>query len=138
VVLDKSESQRMPIDFVVQRFATPPDKNIYDFACAALKTALVRLAHVAKKVSVRLDRFHWRKNHTQCSKALSPDSYVSMHGTNTSSSEERNAFSRRQQHHLRQMKQYSFIIFTFYQQAVPDVVTMYRDSVTKQTTIKWP
>jgi len=138
VVLDKSESQRMPIEFVVQRFATLPDTIIYDFACAALKTALVRLPHVAKKVSLRVDRFHWRKNHTQCSKAMSPDSYVSMDGTNTSSSEERNALSRRQQHHLRQMKQDSFIIFTVYQQAVSNVVAMYRDSATKQTTIKWP
>ena len=138
VVLDQSESQRMPIEFVVQRFATLPDTIIYDFACAALKTALVRLPHVAKKVSLRVDRFHWRKNHTLCSKAMSPDSYVSMDGANTSSSEERNALSRRQQHHLRQMKQDHFIIFTVYQQALSNVVAMYRDSATKETTIKWP
>jgi len=138
VVLDQSESQRMPIEFVVQRFATLPDTIIYDFACAALKTALVRLPHVAKKVSLRVDRFHWRKNHTLCSKAMSPDSYASMDGANTSSSEERNALSRRQQHHLRQMKQDHFILFTVYQQALSNVVAMYRDHATRETTIKWP
>lgn len=138
VVLDKSESQRMPIEFVVQRFATLSDTIVYDFACAALKTALVRLPLVAKKVALRVDRFHWRKNHTLCSKAMSPDAYVSMDGTNTSSSEERNAISRRQQHHLRQMKQDAFIIFTVYQQALSNVVAMYRDKATKDTRIKWP
>lgn len=138
VVLDKSESQRMPIEFVVQRFATLPDTIVYDFACAALKTALVRLPLVAKKVALRVDRFHWRRNHTLCSKAMSPDAYVSMDGTNTSSSEERNAISRRQEHHLRQMKQDAFIVFTVYQQALSDVVAMYRDKATKDTRIKWP
>lgn len=138
VVLDKSESQRMPIEFVVERFATLPDIIVYDFACATQKTALVRLPLVAKKVALRVDRFHWRKNHTLCSKAMSPDAYVSMDGTNTSSSEERNAMSRRQQHHLRQMKQDAFIIFTVYQQALSNVIAMYRDESTKSTTIRWP
>lgn len=108
VVLDQSESQRMPIEFVVQRFATLPDIIVYDFACAALKTALVRLPYVVKTVAMRVDRFHWRKNHTLRSKAMSPDAYSSMDGTNTSSSAERNAVSRRQQRHLRQMKQDAF------------------------------
>lgn len=138
VVLDKSESQRMPLEFVVQRFVTLPDVIVYDFACAALKTALVRLPHVAKKVSLRVDRFHWRKNHTLCSKAMSPDAYVSMDGTNTSSSEERNALSRRQQHHLRQMKQDAFVTFTIYQQALSNVIAMYREQLTRETTIRWP
>lgn len=138
VVLDKSESQRMPIEFVVQRFATLPDIIVYDFACATQKTALVRLPLVAKKVALRVDRFHWRKNHTLCSKAMSPDAYVSMDGTNTSSSEERNAMSRRQQHHLRQMKQDAFIIFTVYQQALSNVIAMYRDESTKYTRMRWP
>lgn len=138
VVLDQSESQRMPIEFVVQRFAKLPDTIVYDFACATLKTSLVRLPLVAKQVALRVDRFHWRKNHTLCSKAMSPDAYVSMDGTNTSSSEERNAISRRQQHHLRQMKQDAFIIFTVYQQALSNVVAMYRDKATKHTRMKWP
>lgn len=138
VVLDESESQRMPIEFVIQRFATLPDVIVYDFACATLKTSLVRLPLVAKKVSLRVDRFHWRKNYTLCSKAMSPDSYVSMDGTNTSSSEERNAMSKRQQHHLRQMKQSAFITFTVYQQALSNAIAIYRDEVTKHTTIKWP
>jgi len=128
----------MPIEFVVQRFLTLPDVSIYDFACATLKTALVRLPHVAKKVSLRFDRFHWRKNHTLCSKAMSPDSFVSLDGTNTSSSEERIALSRRQLHHVLQMKQDAFIIFTVYQQAVSNVVAMSSDNNTKETTIKWP
>lgn len=93
---------------------------------------------MAKKVSLRVDRFHWRTNHTQCSKAMSPDSYVSMDGTNTSSSEERNAMSRRQQHHLRRMKQDAFIIFTVYQQALSNVIAMYRDVAGKETRIRWP
>lgn len=138
VVLDKSESQRMPLEFVIQRFATLPDVIVYDFACATLKTSLVRLPLVAKKISLRVDRFHWRKNHTLCSKAMSPDSYVSMDGINTSSSEERNAMSRRQQHHLRQMKQNAFVTFTVYQQALSNAIAMYRDEATKYTTIKWP
>jgi len=138
VVLDGAEGQRMPLEFVVQRFATLPDAIVYDFACAALKTALVRLPHVAKNVAMRVDRFHWRKNHTSCSEAMCPDSFVCMDGTNTSSSEERNAISRRQQHHLRQMKQNQFIIFSIYQQAVGNIVAMYRDETTDKTVIKWP
>lgn len=112
-MVDKSESQRMPIEFVIQRFATLPDVIVYDFARAALKTALVRMPLVAK-VALRVDRFHWRKKHTLCSKAMSLDFNVSMDGTNTSSSEERNAMSRRQQHHLPQMKQSAFVTFTVY------------------------
>eukprot|EP00168_Porphyra_purpurea_P005763 TRINITY_DN16877_c0_g1_i1.p2 TRINITY_DN16877_c0_g1~~TRINITY_DN16877_c0_g1_i1.p2 ORF type:complete len:151 (+),score=16.79 TRINITY_DN16877_c0_g1_i1:139-591(+) len=103
-VLDGAQEQRMPIESVMQRFAIFPDVIVYDFACASLKTALVWLPHVAKKVSLRVDRFHWRKSHVDCTKAMCPNSFVSMDGTNTSSSEERNALSRRQQHHLRQMK----------------------------------
>lgn len=69
---------------------------------------------------------------------MSPDAYVSMGGTNTSSSEERNAMSRRQQHHLRQMKQDVFIILTVYQQALSNVIAMYRDEVTQETRMRWP
>ena len=105
VVLDGAEGQRMPIEFIVQRFATLPDVIVYDFACASLKTALVRLPYVAKRVAMRVDRLHWRKNHKDCTKTIFPDSYVAMDGANTSSSEERNALARRQQHHLRQMNQ---------------------------------
>jgi len=136
VSLDKSESQRMPVEFVVQQFSTPPDTCICEFACAALRTALMRIPQVTKKVSLRVDRFLWRNNHTLCSSSMSPDSYVSMDGTSTSSSEERSNFSRRHQHHLRQMNQDAFIMFTVYQQAFSNVDAMYHDSVTKLKTIK--
>jgi len=63
---------------------------------------------------------------------------VTMDGTNTSSSEERNALSRRQQHHLRQMNQKHFIIFSVYQQALSNVIALYRDNLDKHTTNKWP
>jgi len=138
VVLDGAEGQRMPIEFVVQRFATLPDVIVYDFACASLKTALVRLPYVAKRVALRVDRFHWRKNHNDCTKAMCPDSFVAMDGTNTSSSEERNALSRRQQHHLRQVNQRHFIIFSVYQQALSNVIALYRDNLDKHTTCKLP
>jgi len=138
VVLDGVEGQRMPIEFVVQRFATLPDVIVYDFACASLKTALVRLPYVAKRVALRVDRFHWWKNHNDCTKEMGPDSYVAMDGTNTSSSEERNALSRRQQHHLRQMNQRHFIIFSVYQQALSNVIALYRDNMDKHKTCKWP
>lgn len=75
-MLDKSESQRMPIELVIQRLSTLPDVMVYNFACATLNTSLVRLPLVVKKMSSRVDRCHWRKNHTLCSKAMSPDSYV--------------------------------------------------------------
>lgn len=46
--------------------------------------------------------------------------------------------SRRQQHHLRQMKQDVFIILTVYQQALSNVIAMYRDEVTQETRMRWP
>jgi len=136
VSLDKSESRRMPVELVVQQFSTLSDTRICDFACAALRTALMRIPQVTKKVSLRVDRFLWRNNHTLCSSSMSPDSYESMDGTSTWSSEERSNFSHRHQHHLRQMNQDAFIMFTVYQQAFSNVDAMYRDSVTKLKTIK--
>lgn len=136
-MVDKSESQRMSIEFVIQRFATLPDVIVYDFARAALKTALVRMPLVAK-VALRVDRFHWRKNHTLCSKAMSPDFNVSMDGTNTSSSEERIAMLRRQQHHLPQMRQSACVTFTVYQRALFNVIALYREEATNYTAIKLP
>lgn len=103
-VLSGSESQRMPRELVVQRFVMMPVNIIYDFACATLKTALVRLPHLARVVCLKCDRFHWRENHTDCWACMCPDSYVFLDGVNTSSCEQRNALSRRQQHHLRHMK----------------------------------
>jgi len=138
VVLDGSEGQRMPIEFIVQRCATLPSKVVYDFSCATLKTALCRLPYVARCVSFFVDRFHWRKNHVSCSKAMNPDSYSSMESINTSSSEERNALSRRQEHHLRLMNQDNFILFTTYQQALSNVIAMYKDEETGLTPSKWP
>jgi len=138
VVLDGSEGQRMPIEFIAQRCATLPSQVVYDFACATLKTALCRLPFVARAVSFLVDRFHWRKNHVSCTKAMNPDSYCSMESINTSSSEERNALSRRQEHHLRLMNQDNFIIFTTYQQALSNVIAMYKDVETELTPSKWP
>jgi len=137
-ILDGSEGQRMPLEFVLQRFATLPAVIVYDFACATLKTALLRLPYVAKRVQMLVDRFHWRKSHTDCSTAMCPDALKTMDGINTSSSEERNALARRQQHHLRLVKQDQFILFTVYQQSLSNVMAMYRDDATATTTIKWP
>jgi len=73
---------------------------------------------------------------------MNPDSYESLDGVNTSSCEERNALSRRQQHHLRQMKQDQFITFTIYQQVLSNAVAMHRDAKSKGVTMalsrKWP
>lgn len=138
VVLDGSEGQRMPIEFIVQGCSRLPSKVVYDFACATHKSALCRLPSVAMLVVFLVDRFHWRKNHVACSKARNPDSYEDMDDINTSSSEERNALSRRQEHHLRLMNQGNFITFTTYQQALSNVIAMYRDVETKLSENKWP
>lgn len=138
VVLSGSESQLMPLEFVAQLFVQMPDTIVYDFACATLKSALVRLPYVARRVALKCDRFHWRENHTDCSCAMCPDSYVSLDRVNTSSCEARNALSRRQQHHLRQMKQDQFITFTVYQQALSNAVAMRRDNKTLVVPCKWP
>jgi len=138
IVLTGSESQRMPLEFAAQRFMQPPSTIIYDFACATLNSALVRLLYLARRIDLKCDRFHWRENHTYCSCAMNPDSYVSLDGVNTSACEERDALSRRQQHHLRQMKQDQFITFTVYQQAWANAVAMHRDNKTMGRTCKWP
>jgi len=138
MVLTGSESQRMPLEFVAQRFVQMLLTIIYEFACATLKSALVRLPWMARRVGLKCDRFHWGENQTDCSSAMSPNSYASMDAINTSSCEQRNAVSRRQQHHLRQMKQDQFITFTVYQQAVSNAVAMHRDSKTLGAAYKWP
>lgn len=61
--------------------------------CATLKSSLVRLPFIARRVALKCDRFHWRENHTDCSCAMYPESYVSLDRVNTSSCEERNALS---------------------------------------------
>jgi len=61
-----------------------------------------------------------------------------MDGANKSSYEERNALSRRQQHHLRLMKQDQFIYFTVYKQVLFNAMALYRDDCKATTTIKWP
>eukprot|EP00168_Porphyra_purpurea_P012963 TRINITY_DN3485_c0_g1_i1.p1 TRINITY_DN3485_c0_g1~~TRINITY_DN3485_c0_g1_i1.p1 ORF type:complete len:261 (-),score=27.46 TRINITY_DN3485_c0_g1_i1:88-870(-) len=138
MVLTGSESHRMPLEFVAQRFVEMPHTIIYDFACATLKSVLVRLPFLARRTALKCNRFHWRQNHTDCSCAMSPDSYISRDGVNTSSCEERNALSRRQQHNLRQMKQDQFITFTVYQQAFSNAVAMPRDKKTLGRSCKWP
>jgi len=138
VVLDGSEGRRMPVEFITQRCVTLPSHVIYDFSCATLKTALCRLPFVARAVSFLVDRFHWRKNQVSCTKAMNPHSYCSMESIKTSSSEERNALSRRQEHHVRLMNQDNFIIFTTYQQALSNVIAMYKDVETELSPSKWP
>jgi len=61
-----------------------------------------------------------------------------MESINTSSSEKRNALSRRQEHFVRLMNQDIFIIFTTYQQALSNVIDMYKDVETEMTSSKWP
>lgn len=111
----------------MQRVRQMPKMIVYDFAGATLKTALVRLPFVARHVCLKCDRFHCRANHIDCSCVMNPDSYVSLDGMNTSSCEEPNALSQRQQHDLRQMRQDQFITFTVYQQSFSNVVAMHRD-----------
>lgn len=115
-----------------------PRTIIYDFACATQKSALVRLPYIAPRVALKCDRFHWLENHSDCSCAMCPDSYVSMDAVNTLSCEERNALSRPQRHHLRQMRQDLFITFTVYQQALSNAVAMHRDKKTLGSSCKWP
>eukprot|EP00168_Porphyra_purpurea_P015721 TRINITY_DN4894_c0_g1_i1.p1 TRINITY_DN4894_c0_g1~~TRINITY_DN4894_c0_g1_i1.p1 ORF type:complete len:474 (-),score=103.12 TRINITY_DN4894_c0_g1_i1:33-1454(-) len=137
-VLDGSGGQRMPFEFVIQRFATLPAVIVYSFACATLKSALIRLPYVAKRVKLLVDRFHWRKSHTDCSTAMCYDAFKSINGISTLFSEERNALSRRQQHHLRLSKQDQFFYFTVYKQALSNAIALYRDAWMAETTIKWP
>lgn len=75
VVLDGSDGQRMPIGFVPQRMVTMLDFIFYDFACAALKTALARLPFFALFPAFLLDTFHWFKNHVWCGLVMNPDSH---------------------------------------------------------------
>ncbi|KAK1861820.1 hypothetical protein I4F81_004400 [Pyropia yezoensis] len=74
MTLTGSESQVMPLESVAQRFVTMPDVVVYDFACATLKSALVRLPYMAQRSSLKCDRFHWPENHVDCSCAMNPDS----------------------------------------------------------------
>lgn len=47
IVLEGSEGQRMPAEFIAQRMPHPPDFVFYDFSCASLKTNLCRLPLLA-------------------------------------------------------------------------------------------
>lgn len=133
IILDGFESKRMPIEFALERCRRLPEKIFYDFYCASLKLALSRMPFVAMCVRFCVDRFHWRKNHVMCSKAMNPDSYTSLDGVNTSSSEERNSLARRQRQQVRMMTQDNFIIFTIYQQVLSNAIAMYRDNETEMT-----
>jgi len=101
-----------------------PELVVYDFACAALKTALCRIPLIALLVVWLVDRFHWLINHIFFSTAMNPDSRSYMKGVNTSSSEERNAQARKQQKFLRQLRQDNFISFSVYQQAVSNAIAL--------------
>lgn len=138
VVLDGYEGRKMHIEFIIQRCKRMPKHFVYDFSCATLKKALCPLPWIAHAIAFLVDRFHWRKNHVSCSKAMNPDSCDVMGGVNTSSSAERNTLYRRQEHHLRLMMQENFIIFTTYQQALCNAIAMYQDIGTEVTPSRWP
>lgn len=128
----------MPIEFVAQRMATPPDGVFYDFSCASLKNALARLPFYALFIAWLVNRLHWFKNHVRCSKAMNPDSYDAVDGLNMSAIKERNAASRRLQNFLRPVNQRNFILVTVYQQAVENFIAMHRDVQTPILVDRWP
>lgn len=138
VLLEGSEGQRMPIEFMAQRMATMPESIFYDFACAALKTALARLHFFAIVLAFLVDHLHWCKNHNWCSKAMNPDSYASVDGRNTSASEERIATSLRLQNVLPLVKQRKDFLFTVYKKEVGHVIAMHRDVHTPRMADRWP
>lgn len=137
-MLDGSEGQRMPIEFIVQRRKRLPFKVVHVLSCATMNSGLCRVPFIARTVAVLVDRFQWMKNDVACSKAMNPDSYSDMEGVDTSSSEEQNALSRRQEHYLQLMNQDNFITFTTYQQALSNAIAMYRDVEMKLSESKWP
>lgn len=140
IVLEGSEGQRMPVEFVAQRMLRPPDRIFYDFSCASLKTALCRLPLLALFIVFLVDRFHSLKNHVACSKAMRPDAYQPVDAQNSPASEERNAASRRLQNFLRLSNQQNFILFTMYQNAVGNVIAMQKDAKipTGAGADRWP
>ena len=135
--LNGSERQRMPREFVAQRYIKMPLGIISDFACATLKSVLVRLPLMAGRVPLECDRFHRRENSTHCLAALSRNSYESTDAIRTSSCEERNSLSRRQQHRLRQMKKDQFVTLAVFQHAVSKAVAMHRDRNALGPVHKW-
>lgn len=137
VVLDGSEGQRMPIEFEAQRMRTMPDGMLYDFSCAALKTALARLPLFALFLACLVHRFHRFKNHVCCSKAMNPDLYTWADGRNSSASEERKAASRRLQNFLLLVNQRNFFLFTVYRQAVGNDTAVHRDVRTPKMVDRW-
>jgi len=98
----------------------------------------MRLPYVAKREAMRVHRFHSRKNYKDSTKEMCPDSYVAIDWANSSSSEEKNALARRQQHHLWQINQKHFLLFSVYQLALWNVNALNRDNLDERTMRKWP
>lgn len=128
VVMDGHEGPRMPLDFIVSRLPTLPDSVIYDFACGTHKAAACRVPRVAKLVNTCVDAFHFRSSHKTCSSARCPTSYETLLGFNTSSSEQRNASTRRLKQFITLLNQRNFLTFSAFQQCISNITAMYRDA----------
>lgn len=128
IMMDGHEGPRMPLDFVVSRMPTLPSSIIYDFACGTHKAAACRVPRVAKLVNTSVDAFHFRKSHKTCSSARCPTSFESLLGVNTSSSEQRNAATKRLVSFIRLLNQRNFLTFSAYQQCLSNIMAMYRDA----------
>lgn len=128
IMMDGHEGPRMPLEFVVSRLPTLPTSIIYDFACGTHKAAACRVPQVAKLVNTSVDAFHFRSSHKTCSAARCPTSYASLLGYNTSSSEQRNAATRRLKQFITLLNQRNFLTFSAYQQCMSNIMAMYREA----------
>lgn len=128
VMMDGHEGPRMPLDFIVSRLPTLPDSVIYDFAGGTHKATACRVPRVAKLVNTCVDAFHFRSSHKTCSSARCPTSYETLLGFNTSSSEQRNASTRRLKQFITLLNQRNFLTFSAFQQCISNITAMYRDA----------
>lgn len=128
IMMDGHEGPRMPLDFIVSRLPSLPSSVIYDFACGTHKAAACRVPRVARLVNTCVDAFHFRSSHKTCSNARCPTSYESLLGVNTSSSEQRNAASRRLKQFITLLNQRNFLTFSAYQQSISNIMAMYREA----------
>lgn len=129
IMMDGHEGPRMPLDFICSRLPTMPKTVIYDFACGTHRAATCRVPRAAMTVRMCVDLFHFRKGHSSCSTAMSPPAYETLLGVNTSSSEQRNAATRRLKPFIRLLNQRNFLTFSAYQQCMSNVTAMYRDAL---------
>lgn len=128
IMMDGHEGPRMPLDFIVSRLPSLPTSIIYDFACGTHKAAACRVPRIAKLVNTSVDAFHFRSSHKTCSAARCPTSYASLLGYNTSSSEQRNAATRRLKQFITLLNQRNFLTFSAYQQCIGNIMAMYREA----------